>query len=602
MESLVESRHPYRPLNPNLSEIRLVLLAPGSGTDQIRCCLQHVLLNDNPRYDALSYVWGVASDVRSIVLDGRVFQVTANLHAALHQIRHQTEELALWIDAICINQNDARERGSQVRIMRDIYRSAKCVLAWLGEASQADYTGLALLDTMLREQKLYQESPAGVRPLHSESLWDCLLGIFNRPYWRRMWVVQELALAMDCRVLCGNDRRPFSEYMTVVGILVSDVYRLPYQNPILYKAPNLAFKSMSELVLYSKRGKTLSLLELLLVTHAFDATDSRDKLYALLGLCSATVRDSIIPDYCESKTLSQVGIDLVEHFITKEKSLDIILGNREMPPSPDPTVPSWVPLLGVQLHWVTKAKIQWLSSAGRKFAPKAQVSPDRKKLVAKGYQIDTVVYKLGPYDDCLAQLSINAIRAVLSEIDETTFQTLWLIREFYRAETGTTEGFSTINNREALWRTLICDTSRGVKSGEGITMPATPEYGHMYNGLIGYRGKFKREVAPTLGPGEAPDPRLKYAQEAETEMRGRCFFVSRRGYFGMGAHGIETNDMICILYGASLPVVLRKKECSEEHMLVGDAYVHGIMNDQEAASTVMPGGKGTSKDRYFVMC
>ncbi|KAH0547670.1 hypothetical protein FGG08_000159 [Glutinoglossum americanum] len=602
MESLVESRYPYRPLNPSLSEIRLVLLAPGSGSDEIQCSFQHVLLDDNPRYDALSYAWGAVSDVRPIVLDGRVFQVTVNLHAALRQIRHQTEELALWIDAVSVNQNDARERGRQVRIMRDIYRSANCVLAWLGEASQADYTGLGLLDTMLREQKLYQESPAGVGPLHSDSLWDCLFGIFNRPYWKRMWVVQELALAMDCRVLCGNDRRPLSEYMIVVGILVSDAYRLPYQNPVLNKAENLAFKGMSELLLYWRRGENLSLLELLLITHEFDATDSRDRLYALLGLSSPTVRDSIIPDYCESKTLSQVGADLVEHFITKEKSLDIILGNREMPPSPDPTVPSWIPLLGVPSHWTTKARIQWLSSAGKKFAPKAQVSPDRKKLIAKGYQIDTVVYKLGPYADGLAQLSINAIRAVLSEIDETTSKMLWVIRELYRLEMGTTEGFSTINNREALWRTLICDVSRGVKSGEVITTPATPEYGHMYNGLIGYRGKFKCEVAPTLGPGETPDPRLKYAQEAETEMRRRCFFVTRRGYFGMGAHGIETTDMICILYGASLPVVLRKKECSEEYMLVGDAYVHGIMNDQEATSTVMPGGKGTSKEREFVLC
>src|SRR5579862_3989048 len=107
------SQHPYQPLNPDKPEIRLVILAPGSGTDEIRCDLQHVSLDDNPKYSAVSYCWGDGSDVWPITLDDRVFQVTANLHAALRQFRHEAVEVPLWVDAICINQNDVRERSEE---------------------------------------------------------------------------------------------------------------------------------------------------------------------------------------------------------------------------------------------------------------------------------------------------------------------------------------------------------------------------------------------------------------------------------------------------------------------------------------------------------
>ncbi|KAI9785908.1 MAG: hypothetical protein M1839_008174 [Geoglossum umbratile] len=318
------SGHPYRSLRLDQPEIRLVTVAPGSGNARIHCQLRHASLTDNPEYEALSYVWGDPSDTRPISLDGQVFQVTANLHAALRRLRHRTKKV-FWIDAICINQSDPRERAHQVHMMRDIFSSAKRVVAWLREADENGRVGLGIMATM-RQQPWCCRSPGGLRQFYSV-LWGCLLGIFDRPYWKRVWVVQELAVARNCQVVCGDNRQSLEEHMLVISILLYDSVASAHQDPVLSGAEPLACTSMGQLILHYQKRKEVGLLELIISTSEFEATDPRDKIYALLGLSSAAARESIIPEYCESKTMPQVSADLVEYFITKEKSLDIILGN-----------------------------------------------------------------------------------------------------------------------------------------------------------------------------------------------------------------------------------------------------------------------------------
>ncbi|KAE9368089.1 HET-domain-containing protein, partial [Stipitochalara longipes BDJ] len=119
------------------SEIRLVILESGSRDAPLRCRLIHVSLDDNPEYDALSYVWGdISVQDPAILLDGKPFQVGVNLSAALLNIRHEDlddpKESRIWIDAICINQTNVTERNQQVQQMDRIYSRAMKVLIWLG--------------------------------------------------------------------------------------------------------------------------------------------------------------------------------------------------------------------------------------------------------------------------------------------------------------------------------------------------------------------------------------------------------------------------------------------------------------------------------------
>src|SRR5687768_9455999 len=101
-------------LNLAKNDIRVLTLHPGTWKDPIRCSLHTVRLEDNPRYEALSYAWGDADDCRPVMVDARVVQVTANLETALRRLRHPDRDRALWVDALCINQQDNDEKSHQV--------------------------------------------------------------------------------------------------------------------------------------------------------------------------------------------------------------------------------------------------------------------------------------------------------------------------------------------------------------------------------------------------------------------------------------------------------------------------------------------------------
>ncbi|KAH8725333.1 heterokaryon incompatibility protein-domain-containing protein, partial [Phaeosphaeriaceae sp. PMI808] len=112
--------------------IRLLILRPGSFDDPIHCQLKQVSLSAEHAYDALSYVWGNASDTSPISLNGTPHHITKNLEIALRYLRHRESPKVLWVDAICINQSDINERNHQVQQMADIYSQAQRVIGWLG--------------------------------------------------------------------------------------------------------------------------------------------------------------------------------------------------------------------------------------------------------------------------------------------------------------------------------------------------------------------------------------------------------------------------------------------------------------------------------------
>jgi hypothetical protein len=131
----------YLPLKMTPQEFRIVLIQPGFFSSPINCTLQHVYLKDNPSFETLSYVWGDPKDTIPIVLDGHIFDVTTNLESALRHLRWEDAVRSLWIDAICIDQRDVRERGHQVQLMGEFYRAAERTTVWLG--GEFEHTGLA---------------------------------------------------------------------------------------------------------------------------------------------------------------------------------------------------------------------------------------------------------------------------------------------------------------------------------------------------------------------------------------------------------------------------------------------------------------------------
>jgi Heterokaryon incompatibility protein (HET) len=140
----------YRPLDVTNREIRLIHLLPRLSVAEddhlVSCRIEHASLDDDPTYLALSYTWGPEQPTQIILLEGKRFQVRENLAIVLRQLQHQRDELVLWVDAICINQEagDKEEKGEQIRLMGAIFGGAAIVLAWLGAADAANDSDIVM--------------------------------------------------------------------------------------------------------------------------------------------------------------------------------------------------------------------------------------------------------------------------------------------------------------------------------------------------------------------------------------------------------------------------------------------------------------------------
>lgn len=216
------------------SAIRLLEVLPGSPENpSVETQLIVADLNSGTlRYDALSYVWGVPSkpqDLVSISVNGFERRITPNLYGALMSLRSDSEKRVLWIDSICINQNDLEERSQQVLLMAKIYSRASRVLVYLGPStpsSDAYFTFLqscdikaesaeaSLLDADQKEPAIW-EAVAGTG-LDVQTVIDGFMDVCSRSWWKRLWILQEYTLAtQDPWLYCGRLKVPnltFTKY------------------------------------------------------------------------------------------------------------------------------------------------------------------------------------------------------------------------------------------------------------------------------------------------------------------------------------------------------------------------------------------------------
>ncbi|KAN0090031.1 Heterokaryon incompatibility protein (HET) domain containing protein [Hyaloscypha variabilis] len=190
----------YTPINTEKQEFRIVTIEPAPDHDQpIKCTLSVACLSAVPEFAAVSYVWGDASIANQISLDDKEFYVTTNLFHLLRRLRRPDAAFVCWIDAVCINQQDIPERNSQVLLRGELYKSAQYVIIWLGE----EYGDSDLACSLLEKYGTATMAEVGPNVLDKAS-WEALRALFKRPWWTRVWVVQEFAKARDRVFICGS--------------------------------------------------------------------------------------------------------------------------------------------------------------------------------------------------------------------------------------------------------------------------------------------------------------------------------------------------------------------------------------------------------------
>ncbi|KAF1980941.1 HET-domain-containing protein, partial [Aulographum hederae CBS 113979] len=199
--------YPYKDLvldrNGHNLSIRLLQLLPGEDSSPINCTFRQVTLTSKsiPRFVALSYTWGAPPETKTILIDGIQFRVRENLFEFLLQARKRERGhwgkrekwKWLWIDAVCINQANLRERNHQVQNMARIYSNAWLVVVWLGLATPTSSAEISYMHPQTLHRKVVKKRIPGHPP---ERIQDLRLDdLCSRDYWNRLWVVQEILLA-----------------------------------------------------------------------------------------------------------------------------------------------------------------------------------------------------------------------------------------------------------------------------------------------------------------------------------------------------------------------------------------------------------------------
>jgi hypothetical protein len=219
----------YHPLPDDF--VRFVEVFSDSTDAPLRCRIFPANLNDAPPYEALSYVWGPQEPLYDLQCSdiSAVLRIGPNLHNALLHLRfHPTmnpNPRLLWVDLICINQHDARERASQVLLMRSIYRRCRQALVWLGQEDQntrdAFECARYINENALGRRETSWESLAQFRspPVTFANLKDSLRSLAQltyRPWFERAWTFQEVVLPSTVSLICGNESMPLECLETCV--------------------------------------------------------------------------------------------------------------------------------------------------------------------------------------------------------------------------------------------------------------------------------------------------------------------------------------------------------------------------------------------------
>jgi hypothetical protein len=279
---------------------RLVRFKGGADTsEQLHCTIEEFERGGSqcPPYMALSYVWGDANSKALIKINEQLVSVTANLYEALLHMRRLFPNLYLWVDALSINQGDTGERNHQVSQMRAIYSEAQQVVAWLGPKH-------GLVERLFSYATSHTHGEASKNGLQNEcaifadqELADALEYLLLRPYWSRIWIIQEVVVATDLILMCGElfiEWPMFKKFLYLEGGLLEWPPSVEENCVRLRKSAS----NILRLAAWSQDG--LDLEHVLNLSEASLASDPRDKVYAVLGLVGRGAGRRIVVDYTQS--------------------------------------------------------------------------------------------------------------------------------------------------------------------------------------------------------------------------------------------------------------------------------------------------------------
>jgi len=494
-------------------------------------------------YEALSYTWGGSTDKVGIKLDGHAFYVTRNLAAALRRLRAKEGCRYLWVDAICINQVDKRECSSQVAKMDMIYRRAEQVLVWLGDEADGSARAMDLIDRISDADTTDDWVAASLDSETDLEVWRSVAKLFDRPYWRRVWIRQEVSLAADIVVLCGQETRSWDAFVEAASVLErhEGVFNEIAASNSPYVSGYYAVMGIDSLRETVRKGGGARPDDVLFHLRVCECSDARDYIYGGLGMCPLI---EVEVDY---------GLDRVAVFtnatiaaIRGMRSLNILCGCQD--PLRSTGLPSWVPDFGAD--WKARKfrhreNNDTLDFAGSSREAAFSFSRARSGLMAlsvRGVVADMVVELCPEIDNDSTQTEAER---VLERWRSTASKTL----SAGRPRLTETE------MRFTFWRTITAnEDEEGLAASDEFLAEAqlhTPE-----------------GCTDPIPPVQLGHVDTTFISRFWVASPNRRLISTKKGRVGLAPTETKEGDLVVVLFGASLPFILRSEE--DHYILVGE--------------------------------
>jgi hypothetical protein len=632
------------PISEDGGIIRLAYIEVGSPDEAVRIKLERheLAAPSTPHYVALSYAWGDDKVKKDVLCNNEIIQVAENLYGALRRLRsiadvNETSSSSnlkgpFWIDAICIDQSNTKEKTSQVRLMKGIYSRAELVLAWLGEEDHEqigelfdalengievhENTHLSKLNTL---QNMFKEVLDPRVPAH-ENLLASVLGdtlpllldmmpgqapmdepskeeqsacvrilqllhkLTGRPWFTRIWAVQEILLSRKAILLCGSHKIPWHSFC--IGekyILRTCQVEDPEQdgtpegdNKYRLIADIIAIPIMTKSVRVQYGAQALSTL--LPYLRKCRSTDPRDKIFGILGIASESRK--LEADY--SKGVAEVYAQATQAIIQESGSLFILSHMDD-----DYRViklPSWVPDWSIPLQPSREARLQEIEegkpSASGDLKAKIFKMEDPFKLSLQGVLVDEMETILhGELGDEMQPQSMKILIRNKSKITAGEFKSLFDSVSWVLQQVSQVRGLSGIyrSSWEPIELAYICTISaghipQGYKYTEDESEKMLPEYTSKRKPM---------EIEDLYFQADETIQRLM--GEASIQTQGKRVVRTRTGYLALVPRAVQMGDKIAVLKGGPMPFLLRPSGAG--FSLIGDCYVHGIMKGEAVQAT-----------------
>ena len=234
------------------------------------------------------------------MLNETPFEVGTELFTALTHLRSHAAVRILWVDALCINQQAIPERNDQVSRMGSIYSRARRVLVWLGPATTVSRQAFDFLS------RSYEEGPNSRRAMMEDPGWLAMKDLYNRGYWKRVWIIQELCLAREAVVICGRTKIPW-RYISSLREALNNVWTVNLSSGEFdFRLSPIAQLDDARAVCKTKGCSLWTLLEKFRDSQCHDV---HDKIYGFLGLASDCNSNDMPIDY--SKSVGQLLKDVI---------------------------------------------------------------------------------------------------------------------------------------------------------------------------------------------------------------------------------------------------------------------------------------------------